>query len=169
MGQKNNKGNKKPNNNGYFQQNIQKHGEFFTEKLNARDIQNDYRRILRDIAFNPGNTHQFTRYFMDYTFVQNLFGPAEQEMMKRYYTHIGLSTYLQQCMYYGVQQNPRFNIEYYIAEARKEFETYSLIIEKLNGIISWLTSGNPQEIIFNQVSIILEGLASSLSKYKYYI
>lgn len=163
------KQNNKKQNNGYFQQNIQKYGENFLERLTARDIQNDYKRILRDIAYNPGKMYQYAQYFCDMTFIHNLYTVCEQEMMKRWCTQVGLAQYQQMVYNQQVQIDARCNIDYYVTESRKEYETYYLVIEAFNGIVRWLNSGYDGNTILSRITGILEGLASALVKHKYYL
>lgn len=168
---KNNKGNqkKKQNNNGYFQQNIQRDGEDFLQKKTANDIKRDYKRILRDIAFNPSDVHKFAQFFTDRSFVMNLYAASESEMMTWWCMFIGLSNY-QQMMFQAQQPiDPRCNIDQNIVKIRQTYEAYSLIIQQLNNVLNYINSGYDIEWQRANIAGCLEAMASSLSRYRHLI
>jgi hypothetical protein len=75
----NNKNNKKRNN--YFSDNIQKYGEGFIQKLDAKKLRSDARRVFSDIAFGNIDFDKYWAYFTDPMFVNALIDAANTKLM----------------------------------------------------------------------------------------
>lgn len=168
MAKGNNK-NKRQNNNGWFQQNIQRDGPDFIQGKTSQDIQRDYQRILRDLAYNQNNTAQISAYFMNRNFVTSLYNSASHEMYRRYAVFTGLTTYSNMMNANGYVIDPRVEIEKNTAEARQQYEAMALVVAELNFILNALNSGSAEEAIRNFVSEHVYALAAKLSGVKRFI
>ena len=165
MAQNNKKKKQKP---GYFQQNVQQFGEDFLERKTARDIDRDAQKVFRDIAFqNPESMANIAPFFENRTFIANLANSANETVMKKYIHYSGI------CMFASapnpVTNDPRYNIDKYLVEAKGEYEAYVIITKYLNNIVSALNSG--QDRVWIQAMILdnLRSMSAALKQYKYSI
>lgn len=74
-----NKNNKKRNN--YFSDNIQKYGEGFLQRFDAKKLRTDARRVFSDIAFGNIDFDKYWPYFTDPMFINALIDAANTKLM----------------------------------------------------------------------------------------
>lgn len=167
MGNNNFQKKKKRNNNGYFTRNIQQFGEDFLSKKTAKDIQNDYRYIFKDIAYsNPEDVSTMVPYFMNSTFVYNLNLCAYNEWCTKNATYIGLQTYIQNCQIQNIPMDHSMRLDDEMLKAQQSAIVYEIISSHLNNILSLLGNCADMETLILYVEANLKALSVQLSKYK---
>ena len=78
MAGKNNNQKKK---NNYFSDNIQKYGEGFIQRFDAKKLRSDARRVFSDIAFGNIDFDKYWSYFTEPMFVNALIDAATTKLM----------------------------------------------------------------------------------------
>lgn len=167
MGKNKKKGGK--NNNGYFARNVQQNGSNFLTKKTARDIQFDFRNIMRDIAFSDPEMGipRISEYFTSYTFVQNLAVACSQEYAKENATFIGLQQYLVS----NTNIDPMLKLQENMMLSQNKAAAYGLILVSLNNILSLFSVGQIQGVDYDiwltsNIEMILKSLSAQLKQYK---
>lgn len=130
---KNKKGGNKPRQPqpSFFQQQQQKLGVGFMNRLTTEDIRKNALKILTDLAvgaINPDNAYE---YFNQYDFTYNILAVAQDNLKYRQYIYIGLTNHP---MYYQDGEMQRVGSELY-----DQIMTYQSVVVHLNNILQNIT------------------------------
>ena len=130
---KNKKGGNKPRQPqpSFFQQQQQKLGVGFMNRLTTEDIRKNALKILTDLAvgaINPDNAYE---YFNQYDFTYNILVVAQDNLKYRQYIYIGLTNHP---MYYQDGEMQRVGAELY-----DQIMTYQSVVVHLNNILQNIT------------------------------
>ena len=130
---KNKKGGNKPRQPqpSFFQQQQQKLGVGFMNRLTTEDIRKNALKILTDLAvgaINPDNAYE---YFNQYDFTYNILVVAQDNLKYRQYIYIGLTNHP---MYYQDGEMQRVGAELY-----DQIMTYQSAVVHLNNILQNIT------------------------------
>lgn len=130
---KNKKGGNKPRQPqpSFFQQQQQRLGVGFMNRLTTEDIRKNALKILTDLAvgaINPDNAYE---YFNQYDFTYNILAVAQDNLKYRQYIYIGLTNHP---MYYQDGEMQRVGSELY-----DQIMTYQSVVVHLNNILQNIT------------------------------
>lgn len=130
---KNKKGGNKPRQPqpSFFQQQQQRLGVGFMNRLTTEDIRKNALKILTDLAvgaINPDNAYE---YFNQYDFTYNILAVAQDNLKYRQYIYIGLTNHP---MYYQDGEMQRVGAELY-----DQIMTYQSAVVHLNNILQNIT------------------------------
>lgn len=130
---KNKKGGNKPRQPqpSFFQQQQQRLGVGFMNRLTTEDIRKNALKILTDLAvgaINPDNAYE---YFNQYDFTYNILAVAQDNLKYRQYIYIGLTNHP---MYYQDGEMQRVGAELY-----DQIMTYQSVVVHLNNILQNIT------------------------------
>ena len=130
---KNKKGGNKPRQPqpSFFQQQQQRLGVGFMNRLTTEDIRKNALKILTDLAvgaINPDNAYE---YFNQYDFTYNILVVAQDNLKYRQYIYIGLTNHP---MYYQDGEMQRVGAELY-----DQIMTYQSAVVHLNNILQNIT------------------------------
>lgn len=130
---KNKKGGNKPKQPqpSFFQQQEQRLGVGFMNRLTTEDIRKNALKILTDLAvgaINPDNAYE---YFNQYDFTYNILAVAQDNLRYRQYIYMGLTNHP---MYYQDGEMQRVGAEIY-----DQMMTYNAVVVHLNNILQNIT------------------------------
>ena len=130
---KNKKGGNKPRQPqpSFFQQQQQRLGVGFMNRLTTEDIRKNALKILTDLAvgaINPDNAYEC---FNQYDFTYNILAVAQDNLKYRQYIYIGLTNHP---MYYQDGEMQRVGAELY-----DQIMTYQSVVVHLNNILQNIT------------------------------
>lgn len=130
---KNKKGGNKPRQPqpSFFQQQQQRLGVGFMNRLTTEDIRKNALKILTDLAvgaINPDNAYE---YFNQYDFTYNILAVTQDNLKYRQYIYIGLTNHP---MYYQDGEMQRVGAELY-----DQIMTYQSVVVHLNNILQNIT------------------------------
>ena len=115
----------------FFQQQQQKFGVGFMNRITTEDVRKNALKILTDLsvgAINPDNAYE---YFNQYDFTYNVLSVAYDNLRYRQYIYTGL---LNNPMYY---QDPE--MQKIAAELYDQIMTYNSVVIHLNNILQGIT------------------------------
>lgn len=118
----------------FFQQQQQRLGVGFMNRLNTADIRKNALKILTDLAvgaINPDNAYE---YFNQYDFTYNILVVAQDNLRYRQYIYIGLTNHPS---YYQDTEMQRVGAELY-----DQIMTYTAVVTHLNNILQNITMYN---------------------------
>lgn len=130
---KNKKGGNKPRQPqpSFFQQQQQRLGVGFMNRLTTEDIRKNALKILTDLALGAINPDNAYEYFNQYDFTYNILAVAQDNLKYRQYIYIGLTNHP---MYYQDGEMQRVGAELY-----DQIMTYQSVVVHLNNILQNIT------------------------------
>ena len=131
--EKNKKGGNKPRQPqpSFFQQQQQRLGVGFMNRLTTEDIRKNALKILTDLALGAINPDNAYEYFNQYDFTYNILAVAQDNLKYRQYIYIGLTNHP---MYYQDGEMQRVGAELY-----DQIMTYQSVVVHLNNILQNIT------------------------------
>lgn len=168
---KNNK-KKKQNNNGYFKKNIQQNGRDFLNRKTPKDIQRDFRNIMRDIAYSdPSNVSDFVDFFINATFIRNLTTVVDQEYAKEMASFIGLQNYLSMMASNGMPVDPSLRLQENMLISQNKSAAYFVFSTGLNNILNLFSMYPGPDVDYDywlkaNIENVLMAMSAQLKQYK---